>query len=91
MLAPMEFPGRFSEPETGYRVLRSHPAIPIDYIPPFGDGQVTRRLNCCHESCCMQQWDHWPLLRKIRPWGINTKGIRQAAPTSFRRSFLNLW
>ena len=40
MPAQLEVTVNSTNQKLGYTgALRSHPAIPIDYIPPFGDGQ----------------------------------------------------
>jgi len=75
-------------------VLRSHPPIPIDYIPPLGDGQgymplelVLMSLAACSGGTVAF------LLRKmgknISGVKVNAKGIRREQhPTSFQRIIL---
>ena len=74
--------------------LRSHPPIPIDYIPPLGDGQgytplelVLMSLAACSGGTVAF------LLRKmgknISGVKVNAKGIRREQhPTSFQRIIL---
>ncbi len=87
--------GQFDESEAGlYRALRAHPAIPIDYIPPLGDGQgytplelVLMSLGACSGGTIGL------LLRKmgktVSSIKVNTKGIRREQhPTSFQMIYL---
>lgn len=75
-------------------VLRSHPAIPIDYIPPFGDGKgyMPLELMLMSLASCSGGTIAF-LLRKmgknISGVKVNAKGIRRDQhPTSFQKIIL---
>jgi putative redox protein len=90
MLAPLEVSVNSTNQRLGYTgALRSHPAIPIDYIPPFGDGQgytplemLLMSLGACSGGTIGL------LLRKmgktVTAIKVNAKGTRRDQhPTSF--------
>ena len=74
--------------------LRSHPAIPIDYIPPFGDGQGYTPLEMLLMSLAACSGGTIGLLlrkmgKTISEIKVNAKGTRRDQhPTSFRKIFL---
>ncbi len=95
MLAQLEVTVHSTNQKLGYTgALRSHPPIPIDYIPPLGDGQgytplemLLMSLGACSGGTIGL------LLRKmgktISRITVNTKGIRREQhPTSFQKIFL---
>jgi putative redox protein len=95
MLAPLEVTVHSTNQKLGYTgVLRSHPPIPIDYIPPLGDGQgytplemLLMSLGACSGGTIGL------LLRKmgktVSGIKVNVKGTRREQhPTSFRNIFL---
>ena len=74
--------------------LRSHPPIPIDYIPPLGDGQgyTPLELVLISLAACSGGTIGF-LLRKmgktISGVKVNAKGIRrEQRPTTFQTIFL---
>jgi len=98
MIAPMEVSVDSTNQKLGYTgVLRSHPAIPIDYIPPFGDGQGYTPLELLLMSLAACSGGTIGLLlrkmgKTISGIKVNTRGIRRGStPHHSRRSFLNLW
>jgi putative redox protein len=95
MAAQLEVTVNSTNQKLGYTgALRSHPTIPIDYIPPLGDGQgytplelLLMSLGSCSGGTIGL------LLRKIGKTvsgiKVNTKGIRREQhPTSFQKIFL---
>lgn len=95
MMTPLEVTVSSTNQRMGYTgVLRSHPAIPIDYIPPLGDGQGYTPLELLLMSLAACSGGTIGLL--IRKMGktisgikVNTKGIRREQhPTSFQKIFL---
>jgi putative redox protein len=95
MLAPMEVSVHSTNQKLGYTgALRSHPAIPIDYIPPFGDGQGYTPLEMLLMSlAACSGGTIGILLRKtgktVTGITVNAKGTRREQhPTSFQKIFL---
>jgi putative redox protein len=95
MFALMEVSVDSTNQKLGYTgVLRSHPAIPIDYIPPFGDGQGYTPLELLLMSLAACSGGTIGLLlrkmgKTISGIKVNTKGIRREQhPTSFQKIFL---
>jgi len=90
MLAPLEVTVNSTNQKLGYTgALRSHPPIPIDYIPPLGDGQGYTPLEMLLMSLCACSGGTVGLL--LRKMGktvtgikVNAKGVRREQhPTSF--------
>ena len=95
MLAPLEVSVDSTNQKLGYTgALRSHPAIPIDYIPPFGDGQGYTPLELLLMSLAACSGGTIGLLlretgKTISGIKVNTKGIRREQhPTSLQKIFL---
>lgn len=95
MAGQLEVTVNSTNQKLGYTgALRSHPAIPIDYIPPFGDGQGYTPLELLLMSlaaCSGGTIGH--LLRKtgktISEINVNAKGTRRDQhPTSFQKILL---
>lgn len=95
MVAQLEVTVSSTNQKLGYTgVLRSHPAIPIDYVPPLGDGQGYTPLELLLMSLAACSGGTIGLL--LRKMGktvsgikVNTKGIRREQhPTSFQKIFL---
>ena len=90
MPAPLEVTVHSTNQRLGYTgALRSHPAIPIDYIPPLGDGQGYTPLEMLLMSlgACSGGTIGF-LLRKmgktVAGIKVNAKGARREThPTSF--------
>lgn len=95
MAAQLEVTVNSTNQKLGYTgALRSHPAVPIDYIPPLGDGQgytplelLLMSLGSCSGGTIGL------LLRKmgktVSTINVHTKGIRREQhPTSFQKIFL---
>jgi putative redox protein len=95
MAGQLEVTVNSTNQKLGYTAaLRSHPPIPIDYIPPLGDGQgytplelVLTSLAACSGGVIAS------LVRKmgrtISDVKVNAKGIRRDRhPTSFEKIFL---
>ena len=95
MSAQLEVTVSSTNQKLGYTgALRSHPAVPIDYIPPLGDGQgytplelLLMSLGACSGGTIGL------LLRKmgktVSGIKVNTRGIRREQhPTSFQKIFL---
>lgn len=96
MLAPLEVTVNSTNQKLGYTsALRSHPAVPIDYIPPLGDGLGYTPLELLLMSLAACSGGTVGLL--LRKMGktvagikVNAKGIRREEhPTSFQRIFLD--
>jgi putative redox protein len=92
MIAPMEVTVDSTNQRLGYTgALRSHPAIPIDYIPPLGDGQGYTPLELLLMSLAACSGGTIGLLlrkmgKTISGIKVNTKGIRREQhPTSFQK------
>ncbi len=90
MLAPLEVTVSSTNQKLGYTgALRTHPPIPIDYIPPLGDGQgytplemLLMSLGACSGGTLGL------LLRKtgktVTGISVTAKGVRRERhPTSF--------
>ena len=95
MLAPLEVTVHSTDQKLGYTgALRSHPAVPIDYIPPFGEGQGYTPLELLLMSLAACSGGTIGLL--LRKMGKNVSGIKVCAkgtrrdqhPTSFRNIHL---
>jgi putative redox protein len=95
MMAVMEVTVASTNQKLGYTgALRAHPAIPIDYIPPLGDGQGYTPLELLLMSLAACSGGTIGLL--LRKMGktvsgikVNAKGIRREQhPTSFQKIFL---
>ncbi len=91
MLAPLEVTVSSTDQKLGYTgSLRTHPPIPIDYIPPLGDGQgytplemLLMSLGACSGGTIGL------LLRKmgktVTDIKVKAKGVRREQhPTSFK-------
>jgi putative redox protein len=92
MIAPMEVSVDSTNQKLGYTgVLRAHPAIPIDYISPFGDGQGYTPLELLLMSLAACSGGTIGLLlrkmgKTISGIKVNTIGIRREQhPTSFQK------
>jgi len=95
MMAQLEVTVNSTNQKLGHTgALRSHPAIPIDYIPPFGDGQGYTPLelllmslgSCSGGTIGLLLRKMGKTVSKIK---VNTKGIRREQhPTSFQTIFL---
>ncbi len=90
MLAPLEVTVNSTNQKLGYTgALRTHPPIPIDYVPPFGDGQGYTPLEMLLMSLCACSGGTIGLL--LRKTGKTVAGItvhakgtrRETHPTSF--------
>lgn len=95
MAAQLEVTVTSTNQKLGYTgALRYHPAVPIDYIPPLGDGQGYTPLELLLMSLGSCSGGTIGLL--LRKMGktvsgikVNTKGIRREQhPTSFQKIFL---
>jgi len=95
MLAQLEVTVNSTNQRLGYSgALRSHPAIPIDYIPPLGDGQGYTPLEMLLMSLAACSGGTIGLL--LRKMGktvtgikVNVKGTRREQhPTSFQKILL---
>jgi putative redox protein len=95
MAAQLEVTVHSTNQKLGYTgALRSHPPIPIDYIPPFGDGQGYTPLELLLMSLAACSGGTIGLL--LRKMGktvsgikVNAKGMRRDRhPTSFQNIFL---
>jgi putative redox protein len=95
MAAQLEVTVNSTNQKLGYTgSLRSHPAIPIDYVPPLGDGQGYTPLELLLMSLAACSGGTIGLL--LRKMGktvsgieVNTKGLRREQhPTSFQKIFL---
>ncbi len=91
MLAPLEVTVNSTDQKLGYTgALRSHPAVPIDYIPPLGEGQGYTPLELLLMSLAACSGGTIGLL--LRKMGRTVTGIKVCAkgtrreqhPTSFR-------
>jgi putative redox protein len=95
MPAPLEVTVNSTNQKLGYTgSLRSHPAIPIDYIPPFGDGQGYTPLEMLLMSLAACSGGTIGLLlrkmgKTISAINVNAKGTRRDQhPTSFQKILL---
>ncbi len=95
MLAPLEVTVNSTDQKLGYTgSLRSHPAVPIDYIPPLGAGQGYTPLELLLMSLAACSGGTIGLL--LRKAGKTVTGIKVCAkgtrreqhPTSFRNIHL---
>ncbi len=95
MLAPLEVTVNSTDQKLGYTgSLRTHPAVPIDYIPPFGEGQGYTPLELLLMSLAACSGGTVGLL--LRKMGRTVSGIKVCAkgtrreqhPTSFRNIHL---
>ena len=95
MAAQLEVTVNSTNQKLGYTgALRSHAAIPIDYIPPFGDGQGYTPLELLLMSLAACSGGTIGLL--LRKMGktvtgvtVNAKGTRRDQhPTCFQKIFL---
>ncbi len=95
MLAPLEVTVNSTDQKLGYTgALRSHPAVPIDYIPPLGDGQGYTPLELLLMSLAACSGGTIGLL--LRKMGKTVAGIKVCAkgtrrdqhPTSFQKIHL---
>ncbi len=91
MLAPLEVAVQSTNQKLGYTgVLRSHPPIPIDYIPPLGDGQGYTPLEMLLMSLGSCSGGTLGLLlrkrgKTVTAIKVNAKGTRREQhPTSFK-------
>ncbi len=90
MLAPLEVSVNSTNQRLGYTgALRSHPPIPIDYIPPLGDGQGYTPLEMLLMSLCACSGGTLGLLlrkmgKTVTGIAVTAKGVRREThPTSF--------
>jgi putative redox protein len=95
MAAQLEVTVNSTNQKLGYTgALRSHPAVPIDYIPPLGDGQGYTPLELLLMSLAACSGGTIGLLlrkmgKTVSDIKVNTKGIRREQhPTSFQKIFL---
>ncbi len=95
MLAPLEVTVSSTNQKLGYTgALRSHPPIPIDYIPPLGDGQGYTPLEMLLMSlgACSGGTIGLILRKKgktVSGIKVNVKGSRREQhPTSFKNIHL---
>lgn len=95
MMAPLEVTVQSTNQRLGYTAaLRSHPPIPIDYIPPLGDGQGYTPLEMLLISLgACSGGTIGLLLRKmgktVSAIAVNAKGTRREQhPTSFQKIHL---
>jgi len=95
MLAPLEVTVSSTNQKLGYTgVLRSHPPIPIDYIPPLGDGQGYTPLEMLLMSLASCSGGTIGLLlrktgKTVSGIKVNAKGTRREQhPTSFQKIVL---
>ncbi len=95
MMAQLEVTVNSTNQRLGYTgQLRSHPPIPIDYIPPLGDGQGYTPLEMLLISLgACSGGTIGLLLRKrgktVTGIKVNVKGTRREQhPTSFQKIFL---
>jgi len=95
MLAQLEVTVNSTNQRLGYSgALRSHPAIPIDYIPPFGDGQGYTPLEMLLMSLAACSGGTIGLLlrkmgKTISGIKVNAKGTRRdQRPMSFQKILL---
>ena len=95
MIAPLEVTVHSTNQKLGYTGgLRDHPPIPIDYIPPFGDGQGYTPLEMLLMSLAACSGGTIGLLlrkmgRTVSGITVNAKGTRrQQHPTSFEKILL---
>lgn len=95
MMAPLEVTVQSTNQRLGYTAaLRSHPPIPIDYIPPLGDGQGYTPLEMLLISLgACSGGTIGLLLRKmgktVSAIEVNAKGTRREQhPTSFQKIHL---
>jgi putative redox protein len=98
MPAQLEVTVNSTNQKLGYTgALRSHPAIPIDYIPPLGDGQGYTPLEMLLMSLAACSGGTIGLL--LRKMGktvsgikVNAKGTRREQhPTSFQQILLEFF
>jgi putative redox protein len=96
MMTPLEVTVQSTNQRLGYTAaLRSHPPIPIDYIPPLGDGQGYTPLEMLLVSLGACSGGTIGLL--LRKMGKTVSGIqvdvqgtrREQHPTSFQRIHLS--
>ncbi len=90
MFAPLEVTVSSTNQKLGYTgSLRSHPPIPIDYIPPLGDGQGYTPLEMLLMSLASCSGGTLGLLlrktgKTVSGIKVNAKGVRREThPTSF--------
>ena len=95
MLAQLEVTVNSTNQRLGYSgALKSHPAIPIDYIPPFGDGQGYTPLEMLLMSLAACSGGTIGLLlrkmgKTISGIKVNAKGTRRDQhPMSFQKILL---
>ena len=95
MMAPLEVTVQSTNQRLGYTsALRTHPPIPIDYIPPLGDGEGYTPLEMLLMSLGACSGGTIGLL--LRKMGktvveikVNVKGTRREQhPTSFQKIHL---
>ena len=95
MIAPLEVTVHSTNQKLGYTGgLRDLPPIPIDYVPPFGDGQGYTPLEMLLMSLAACSGGTIGLLlrkmgRTVYCITVNAKGTRrQQHPTSFEKILL---
>jgi putative redox protein len=95
MPTPLEVTVHSTNQRLGYTgALRSHPAIPIDYVPPFGDGQGYTPLEMLLMSLAACSGGTIGLLlrktgKTVSGIKVNAKGTRRDQhPTSFQKILL---
>jgi putative redox protein len=95
MLAQLEVTVTSTNRKLGYTgALRSHPAVPIDYIPPLGDGMGYTPLELLLMSLAACSGGTVGLLlrktgKTVTGIKVNTKGVRREQhPMSFQKIFL---